>query len=91
MTNSSDEDRRRVTDAARAAAAEARADQADKVPARGGLEGERYPAEPYAGAFTEIESTGKVTSHGVSVRTTHNFTSDRIKTNWTVDPPGGAR
>jgi hypothetical protein len=47
-------------------------------------DGAKYPSQPYAGSFNEIEVTGVRHGNGVSVRSTNAFESDRIVSTWQV-------
>ena len=46
--------------------------------------GARYPANPYAGSFSDLEVTGVRHGGGVTVRSTNRFKPDRVFSTWQV-------
>jgi hypothetical protein len=53
-------------------------------------EGQRYPAQPYAGPFGTIEVTGTRAARGVTVRSTNSFAQSHIVSTWKVTRSGNA-
>lgn len=46
--------------------------------------GKPYPKHPHAGAFEDVQCAGEVQEGDLTVRTTHTFTRDRIRTTWEI-------
>ncbi|MDA0180117.1 hypothetical protein OJ997_07410 [Solirubrobacter phytolaccae] len=53
-------------------------------------DGARYPADPYAGAFSSLEVTGERSGGGVTVNSTNAFREESILSTWTVRRTSGA-
>ena len=49
----------------------------------------RRTTPPFAGPFTNLRVRGRVTTAGVTIETTHRFTSDFIETTWKVAGASG--
>ncbi len=60
-----------------------------RSPSRAG-EGALHPAHPYAGGFEEIQCVGEIRQGSLSVRTTHTFEAERIRTRWQIERKRGS-